>query len=190
MRVIPAIVTVLGLLPIAHAVDAEERVISPDRRFAVVTTVATDGAREVRSYAIRVRATGKTLATCPDDARYESGPTQVLWSPDSRFVAVSTRRYRHGDLPDLWEVTSRKAKLLKVDFSKENNDIYVTPERWLAPSNLKCGVFGRTSSEHHRLHPNEPFVGYRLRIRIDPDSLKTTVFRTAPETPDQSVPPK
>jgi len=183
MWLILPIVILLGLLPIAHAADAEERAISPDRRFAVVTTVATEDAREVRSYAIRVRATGKTLATCPDDARYESSPTRILWSPDSRFVAISTHTQRHGDLPDLWEVTSLKARLLAIDFSKEDYDIYVTPERWRDAFNLKCEVFGRTRSEHRSLHPNEPFVGYWLWIRIDPDSHKPTVFRTKPEFP-------
>ncbi|HET6407982.1 MAG TPA: hypothetical protein VFG14_08885 [Chthoniobacteraceae bacterium] len=190
LRLILAIAIVLGLLPLARATEAGERVISPDRRFAVVTTAAFEGGREVRSYAIRVRATGRTLATCPDDARYESSPTKILWSPDSRFVAISTHTQRHGDLPDLWEVTSQKARVLAIDFSREDYDIYVTPKRWLDALNLECAVFGRTSSEHRRSRPNEPFVGYWLRIRIDPRSHKTKVFRSKPEIADQSLTPK
>ena len=142
--------------------------------------MSTEGEREVKSYAIRVRRTGQTLATCPDDARSESRPNQVLWSPDSRFVAVSTHKTRHGDNPDLWEVTPQSARLLDVDFSKEEGDIYVTPRRWLGPLDLKCKVFGRSSTEHRRQHSGETFVGYSLRIHINPGSHQTKVFRTKP----------
>ena len=180
MRLLLTFVIVLKLFSVASAAESEERVISPDERFAVVTIVSTKDEREVKSYVIRVRATGQTLATCPDDERFESGPKQVLWSPDSRFVAVSTHTSAHGDFPDLWEITASAARLLEIDFSKEDGDIYVTPKRWLSPLNLKCDVFGRSSSAHRELHPDETYVGYSLTIHIDQRSHETKISRTKP----------
>lgn len=181
---IAQITILLGLATAALAIDPGERVISPNRRFAVVAISSIEGQTEVVSYAIRLRATGKTLAICPKDGRFASWPDAVLWSPDSRYVAIFTRTQRHGDLPDLWEVTSGRTRLLSVDLSKEDFDIYVTPERWLDSRHLKCEVFGHTSSEHRALHPNQPWIGYHLTIRIDRDSRRTKVVRTKPHTPD------
>ena len=180
-----AIFIVVVLRPSARA--DEPRVISPDRHFAVVTTASGAGEQEVSSYAIRARSTGRTLATCPRDSRFASTPDKVSWSPDSRFVAILTRTSRHGGVPDLWRVSASSASLIKVDLDKEDDaDIYVTPKRWLNALELQCDVFGRSDSEHRRLHPKEPWVEYTLVLRLDPSSPKARVLRSPPKYPAQS----
>lgn len=88
---------------------------------------------------------------------------------------------------DLWWVSSTAAKRIKVDFSKEEDrDIHVALKEWLNATELRCDVFGRSGSAHRQVHPTQPWVGYLLRIRIDPDSHKARVFRTKPEYSGQS----
>jgi|GEM_PF-4196097 len=175
-------ILLLAVLPMCplRADDEEhqlEETLSPNRLFTVAETVITHEWGKTSSYAIRFRPTGKTLATCPDDGRYQSSPQTTLWNGNSRLVAVGAHTVRHGGSFDLWWVTPRKAELLKVDLAKEDGDIYVTPQKWSDRQTLECDAVGRTSSAHRRLHPDDLWVAYRLVVRVDPDTLKTQVSR-------------
>ena len=58
----------------AQADAIEDRVLSPDLRYEVTPIEALRYGQEASSYAIRLRRTGKTLATCPEDDRFSSAP--------------------------------------------------------------------------------------------------------------------
>ena len=156
----------------AFADDAD--FTSPNKAFAVVA--APDSHRS-DSYAIRTTADGHTLATCPDDARYSATPGPVVWSADSRLVAIHTRETRHGGAADIWLLTATKAERIEATFPDEDGNFYFTPKLWLYETDLEFEVIGILNAQRAS-DPENRAKTYTLIMRVDHKSRTAKVLNT------------
>ena len=128
--------------------------------------VATADTHRSDSYAIRTTADRRTLATCPNDARFSGTPAVVVWSADSHLVAVHTRQTRHGGAADIWLVTNDGAAPIKITFPDEAGNFYFTPKRWLNATDLEFEVIGIPTPQHAP-DPENSAKTYTLVMRVD-----------------------
>lgn len=164
----------MALLALAAVSSADgENFPSPNKAYAVVATA--DGNRN-DSYAVLHRKERRTLATCPDDARFSGTPTTVVWSADSTLVAIHTRESRHGGAADIWLIGKNKGELIDAAYPNEDGEFYFTPNRWLNKRDLEFYAIGLSQRDSAR-----GFKTYRFVMRVNRQARSAFVLRkTAP----------
>jgi hypothetical protein len=168
---IPILIFAATLALVAVSDDAD--FTSPNKAFVIGT--ASDSHRSV-FYAIQSTADGRTLATCPDDYRYNAVPGPVIWSADSRLVAIHTRETRHGGAADIWLLTGAKAEQIKAAFPEEDGNFYFKPTRWLNKTDLECQVIGILDAKRAPDREN-PVKTYTLVMRVTPKHAPRNLSR-------------
>ncbi|MGC4016042.1 MAG: hypothetical protein QM755_16165 [Luteolibacter sp.] len=151
----------LSLAASAWAEEIPPALASPNKAYSVIEV--RDGIKPAH-YVIQSQPDGTPLGVCPDDARFDSTPAKVIWSPDSRFVAIETRMTRHGGRAEIWRLDGRKATLLKTDYPTEAGNFYFSPTRWLSGVDLEFGVIGH---DEKAAEPENPIKTYTLIMRFD-----------------------
>ena len=174
MRIVRIIVSILAVALSFTALAGDSGFTSPNKAFAVVATAAS---HRSDSYAIRTTADGRTLATCPDDARCSGEPGPVVWSADSHLVAIHTQLTQHGGAADIWLLAANKAKHVQAAFPDEDGNFYFTPKRWLNGTDLECEAFGILHAQRAP-DPKNPVKAYTLIMRVDRKAHTAKVFKT------------
>lgn len=155
-------VSLTCILP-ALAEESAPPVDSPSKAYTVVIVPADDTPHPPH-YVIQSKVTGKSLGACPDDFRFQSTPSKVIWSRDSRWVAIETRMTRHGGRAEVWRLNGRKATLLKATYPQEAGNFYFSPSRWLNDTDLEFDVIG---IDRRAPDPENSVKFYKLVMRVN-----------------------
>jgi hypothetical protein len=155
--------------------DGESGYASPNGKLAVART-GEDG---FGPYAIRDAVTGRTIAVCPDQGRISAAPATVVWSPDSRVVAIHTPEQRHAGAADFWFITGGKAQWFTATFPDEKGDFYFTPKRWLNTKDLELEVTGKFWKRADSPVKGKLFKSYTLVMRANRKTGSVKVLRSS-----------
>lgn len=103
----------------------------------------------------------------------EGGPWEVLWSKDSRLVAVETQTRRHSSQPDIWLVSETTAHAVQVNLPVEKGSFHFNARGWVNKTDLEVFAIGIDEAAPDR---ENPVKTYRFTLRIDLKARTATII--------------